>query len=274
MKSPRKIRGLKHMRNRGFVETANYRAFLARWSELLRRGAAEACLMVVEGPPGVGKSQMLTHWATQQSAVFIRATSGMTRVALMRAVLEACCGAQSTAAAKAPTAYEALKREVLARLGECAQSFLAAGDELAVVVDEADHIAGKDTLEALRDLSDTLEMPIILVGMGDLQGRIKKIPHIASRVGQWARLSPAAPAEAAKDFKSLCRRPVDDDLALWVAAASRGLMREMMEAAAAVERAGARLPADTPVTLAAMAGQAIMPNRQAGGMVRVPGKPA
>lgn len=258
------------MRNRAFVETANYRGFLARWSELLRRGAGEACLMVVEGPPGVGKSQMLTHWATQRGAVFVRATTGMSRVALMRAVLDACCGAQSVAAAKAPAAYEPLKREVLGRLGEYAQGFLAEGDELALVVDEADHIAGRETLEALRDLSDTLEMPIILVGMGDLQGRIKKIPHIASRVGQWARLAPANGGDAVKDFRQLCRRPVDDDLAAWIASASHGLMREMMEAAAAVERAGARLPADAPVTLAAMAGQPIMPNRKDGGMLRAP----
>lgn len=255
---------------RKFIETANYKLFLARWAMLGRRGAGEACLMVVEGVPGVGKTAMLSHWATQRGALFVRATAGMRPNALLRAILFACCGAQSAAAAAAPRHYEALKQEVIRRMGDYAQSFIARGDELALVIDEADHIAGMDTLEALRDISDTLEAPIILVGMGQLQDRIKRSPPIASRVGQWVNLARPDVDTATKDFKALCGCLVADDLAAWVAQASGGCMREMMEAAAAVERAAARLKPDEAVALAALAGQALMPDRKHGGMICAP----
>ena len=56
-----------------FVETGNVKRFQTALTALERRGAAEACLMVVDGLPGLGKTTALYRWATQTGAIYVRA---------------------------------------------------------------------------------------------------------------------------------------------------------------------------------------------------------
>lgn len=51
------------MRN-AFVETANVKRFHTALTALERRGAQEACLLVVDGQPGLGKTTALHRWAS------------------------------------------------------------------------------------------------------------------------------------------------------------------------------------------------------------------
>ena len=48
---------------RTFVKTTNASRFLSGVQALNQRGAEEACLVVVDGEPGLGKSAVIQWWA-------------------------------------------------------------------------------------------------------------------------------------------------------------------------------------------------------------------
>ena len=56
-----------------FVNTANVKNFLKGMTALSMRGAREACLMVIDGKPGLGKTRALSFWACRNDCVFVRA---------------------------------------------------------------------------------------------------------------------------------------------------------------------------------------------------------
>lgn len=60
-----------------FVNTANVKNFLKGMTALSMRGAREACLMVIDGKPGLGKTRALSFWACRNDCVFVRAKKRM-----------------------------------------------------------------------------------------------------------------------------------------------------------------------------------------------------
>ena len=48
-----------------FVKTKNVKRFLTGIADLSTRGAQEACLMIVDGQPGLGKTQTVNWWAVR-----------------------------------------------------------------------------------------------------------------------------------------------------------------------------------------------------------------
>lgn len=78
----------------------------------------------------------------------------------------------------------------------CAQ-FAEQGRPL--VVDEADRIAEKNTIEALRDLHDIGQVPILLVGEEHLKRKLaSKHERFHDRVLVWARAMPASDGDLTK----------------------------------------------------------------------------
>lgn len=70
-----------------FITTTNARMFLDSYSKLEQRGAAEACLMVVDGEPGSSKTTTTQWWAVQNQAVFLRAKREWTPAWMLRDLL-------------------------------------------------------------------------------------------------------------------------------------------------------------------------------------------
>ena len=56
-----------------FVETSNYRRFTDALTRLDDRGAEEACMVVVDGKPGLGKTKSMMRWTAQTQLVYLRA---------------------------------------------------------------------------------------------------------------------------------------------------------------------------------------------------------
>lgn len=59
-----------------FVETSNVRSFYAALKRMNERGAVEACMVVVDGKPGLGKTTALSRWVAQTGSVYLRAQKG------------------------------------------------------------------------------------------------------------------------------------------------------------------------------------------------------
>ncbi len=250
-----------------FVETANVRRFQQALGQVERRGAAEACLMVVDGPPGLGKTTVMRHWAAQTGSIYLRAKKEWTPCWFMRELI-------GELGATAPHAFERQFRMALEMLADRQGDAVIAQRPFGIVVDEADHVARNGRImETVRDISDTLELPIVLVGMGRVRDALVRYPQVASRIGQYVRFEPADERDVRALLDGLCEVPVADDLAAYVGRVTRGYTREIKEAIAHIERFGLRNPpadAERGLTLAEMAGQVIVNDRKSGQPIRVP----
>ena len=58
---------------RKFIQTSNVQNFYNSLTGLQERGASEACLIVVDGVPGLGKTHTLTHWVAKSGSIYLRA---------------------------------------------------------------------------------------------------------------------------------------------------------------------------------------------------------
>lgn len=247
---------------RTFVRTSNAARFLTGLEALSRRGAEEACLVVVDGEPGLGKSAVIQWWAVQTGSVFLRAKKEWTPRWMLRELLQ-------ELDEQPEFSFEAMYRQALSALASRAQAAENADQTFGVVIDEVDHISRSSRLlETLRDLSDMLEIPFVLVGMGRVKHHLTRFPQVASRVGQYIEFRPGTVDDAKAMVAALCEVPVRDDLVAFLHTASGGKYREVKEAIAAIERFGRRNPGQT-LGVSEMAGEILLNNRRTGEPIRV-----
>lgn len=240
-----------------FVPTSNSAQFLASFAKLQERGAGEACLMLIEGEPGGGKTTTIEWWAVQTGAVFLRAKAAWQAPWFMRELLGAL--------RKVPEhSFEKMFRQAVGALADEAQAAERDGRVFAVVIDEVDHIArNAKTLETIRDLSDLLEIPFILVGMGRVSRQVTRFPQIASRISQPVEFKPATFDDTALMVRGLCEVDVKGDLVAYLHKVSAGRAREIKEGIAAIERFGRRQPG-REIGMVEMAGQVLLYDRATG----------
>lgn len=247
-----------------FVKTQNAMRFLAGIDRLSRRGAAEACIMVVDGAPGLGKSEVVEWAACQNGWVSVRLNEGATPQWLLRDLL----GRLRVSPAHG---YERMQRQAKDALAMRAAEAARNDETFAIVMDEADHIAASGkTLEAMRDLSDFLEIPFILVGMGRLREALVRFPQVASRIGVFVEFKPAGIEDVSALVKGLCEVPVAPDLIAFLHTASCGLVREIKEGIKNIESFGLR-NSGKEIGCKEMQGKALLNDRKTGSpiMVRV-----
>ncbi|WLT30755.1 AAA family ATPase [Geothrix sp. PMB-07] len=206
---------------RQFVKTSNLRLFLAGLDILERRAAPEASIMVVTSEPGFGKTRTLQWYSTQNAeALYIRAKSGYTRHWFLVELIKELRGI--------PGRSEEMFRDAIKRMQ---------GRPYVLIVDEVEHLlADTRVLEVLRDISDLLETPVVLVGMEQAQAKIARHPQISSRVAHVVQFQPAS----LEDIELTAKTLLDDitlspDLLAEIQRQTKGRMREIMNALATCE---------------------------------------
>jgi DNA transposition AAA+ family ATPase len=249
-----------------FVETRNYHRFMEGMDALDARGSEECRLVVVDGLPGLGKTTILARWATQESCLYLRAKVEWTPYWMMAELL-------AEAAVTPPHGHEARFRACIATLRARMGLARATGAQFAVVIDEADYVSRHSKLvDAIRDLADLAEVPIILVGMGRIRDNLTRHPQTASRISRYVRFEPADLADVEEFLAAKCDVPVAKCLASFVHRATGGFNRELLEAIRSIERFGHRNPPAAPEGLTAreMAGQHLINDRKSGQPIAVP----
>ena len=250
-----------------FVETGNVRRFMAALKTLDERGAVEACMVVVDGKPGLGKTTTLSRWVAQTGSVYLRAQKGWDYSWLIQDLLT-----------ELSVSYQQIrgKRErfarVLQELQIRAEAAMLEDRVFGLVIDECDLVSARsEIMEAIRGVSDVLFMPTILVGMGRLRDNLRRFPQIESRAPHKVEFQPAGLEDVTALIRGRCEVPVAPDLIGFVARLSKGYNREILDAIANIERFGRRMqPGPEGVTLADMAGQKIMASRDTGRDIVVP----
>ena len=244
-----------------FVETSNVREFYASLKKLNERGAEEACMVVVDGKPGLGKTTTLNRWVTQTGSVYLRAQKGWDYGWFVQDLL-----AELSVDPKSIRGKRERFARVLCELQERADRAALRDKTFGIVIDECDLVSSRgEIMEAIRGISDLKFLPTILVGMGTLRDNLRRFPQIESRAPNKVAFTPATIDDARALIVERCEVPVAEELIQYVWRASKGFNREILDAIAHIERFGLRADIDEGgVTLADMAGQPIMTDRVTG----------
>lgn len=248
-----------------FVDTANAKAFASALTTLNERGAVEACMVVVDGPPGLGKTHTMSRWVAQAGSVYVRAQKGWDYGWFIDDLLV-------ELSIHPPRGRRERYRRLMEELAERAARAMLDGRPFGLVVDECDLVSARaEIMEAIRGISDINHLPTILVGMGKLRDNLRRFPQIESRAPRKVQFRPAELADVQALIRGRCEVPVAPDLVEFVHRLSRGYNREIMDAIANIERFGFRMdPGPAGVTLEDMAGQVLMNDRHTGSAILVP----
>jgi DNA transposition AAA+ family ATPase len=239
-----------------FIHTTNTRVFLSKIDEVERRGAQEKCFMVVDGEPGRGKTTTTEWYAVSNNLPFLRAKREWTSQWFLRELLD-------RLAIVPEHGFEKMYRQTVRGLGDRAAAARHNGETFAIIIDEADHIVRSERImETIRDLTDPIETPIILVGMGKINSALTRFPQIASRVSAHAKFEALTLEDTRALISGRAEVEVAPDLTSYLHAMSKGFAREVLEGIGAIERTGRRL--GRPVELKDMEGQTLLNDRGAG----------
>jgi hypothetical protein len=247
-----------------YVLTSNTQRFRGGIDAVERRGASEACLVVVDGLPGRGKSYTAQWFAIRNDVPYLRATREWTPSWFLRALL-------AELRIVPENSFEKMFKQALLALSQRGEHARNNGAFFGVVIDEVDHVVrSSKIMDTIRDLSDLVEVPIILIGMGKVRSALARYPQTASRVAQYVAFEELVPADTRALIAGRCEVAVADDLIDLIHVSAKGYAREVLEAIASVERCCGRL--GRAVTIADMAGQTLLNDRATGRPVTVRGE--
>ena len=209
-----------------FVQISNVNKFMNGMKAVEARGAAEACMMLVVGPPGFGKSNTGMWWATKNDAIFIR--------------VKAACTAHWILADLARSLGLSPQRGNEKVFEQVFQEMTRA--PRPVVVDEIEHAVGShlEALETLRDLSDAIEFPLVFLGRETVKPRLRAQRQIWSRLSSVAEFAAVTVEDVHLCAKELCEVEVAGDLVERVLADAEGRIRQVVKALATIERIAKR----------------------------------
>lgn len=247
------------------VHNRNSEAFLAAIDAIENRGAAEACLMIVDGEPGLGKSAFAQWWTVNTQSIYLRARKEWTPPCMMRDML-------ASMGIIPLNSFEKMYTQARERLMLLADEAMREKRSFGVVIDEVDHISRKGRLlETLRDLSDDLEIPFILIGMGKVRHNLVRFPQVASRVGQYVGFEPIDLMETIKLTEKIQNITISKELIAFLHQTTRGRLREIKEGLQAFERFAVRNRRDK-LSLKDMVGQTLFMCRKTGRPIKVVAK--
>lgn len=226
------------------VKTSNYERFRTAITAVERRGAPEACMLLVAGAPGMSKSIIVNRWAVETKAVYLRAKVNWTPSDFLKEVAEL-LGLDAGGR----------KKDVFARVvGAIGRQ------QCPLIVDEVQHCLdhGAKTLEAVRDISDLTETIVVLVAGEDrVQAKIARYPQIASRIARVVEIGPSTAADIEKACRELSEVEIGADLAAEIHRQTGGRMRDVINAIAHVEQ-DAKRNGKKKAVLADYAGKALV----------------
>jgi DNA transposition AAA+ family ATPase len=209
-----------------FVKNANYRRFMTGITRIERRGAEESSLILVYGPPGVGKTRTVNHYGAMTDAITVPGMHGM-NVAYVRDCLKDASGIDIRGRWAESKALKEFFREY----------------RYPIIFDEAQHgLTDKGAcIEYLRAITDHAEVPLVLVCHTSEAKRFSKHDHQATRIGVVCELEIATLEDCAQYIDELAEVEIAADLRAEIHRQSNGRYRLMKDAVTTVEQYAAKM---------------------------------
>lgn len=154
------------MRN-SLIKTRNVKRFISLMDNLQKAPSNVSKMALVYGAFGLGKSQTIMWWVTNNDAIYVRCNHNISPRWLLSEIVKE---------------LDEVPCYTSQRLFEQIEEKLKYNPKI-LVVDEIDYLfSNKHTIETLRDIHDKLGIPILLVGMELADKKLQKYGHINDRI--------------------------------------------------------------------------------------------
>jgi DNA transposition AAA+ family ATPase len=196
----------------GIAQIGNLALCNIALSRALDRSANLPGLVCFYGPSGWGKSMSANYIANSSRAYYIQAKSVWTKKHFLKSVLfEMGIKAAGTVSDMADQVAEEL-----------------AASNRPLIIDEMDHLVDRNAVELVRDIYESSQSAILLIGEESLPGKLKAWERFHGRVLAWVAAQPVNLADARKLAEIYCRAVwIDDDLLNRVVELSHGSVRRV-----------------------------------------------
>lgn len=149
------------------IKTRNVKRFISLMDNLQKAPSNVSKMALVYGAFGLGKSQTIMWWVTNNDAVYIRCNHNISPRWLLSEIVKE---------------LDEVPCYTSQRLFEQIEEKLKYNPKI-LVVDEIDYLfSNKHTIETLRDIHDKLGIPVLLVGMELADKKLQKYGHINDRI--------------------------------------------------------------------------------------------
>ena len=164
------------------------------------------------GPSGWGKTSAAAYSAHQHQAYYVECKSSWTKKALLIAMLT------EMGVMPATTVYQ--------MTDQIAEQLVLSGRPL--IIDEFDHIVQKNAVEIVRDVYESSNAPILLIGEERLEGNLRRWERFHNRILDWIPAQPASLRDAQHLRGLYCTRShIEDDLLVRIVEISKGAARRI-----------------------------------------------
>lgn len=167
----------------GVADTANLGLCDIALERAIDRTGSLPGMVCMYGPSGFGKSVAATHVACRRRAYYIQAKSVWSRRHTLVAILHE-MGVQPG------------KATIPQMLDMVAQELALSGRPL--IVDEMDHLVDRNVVELIRDIYESSQAAILLIGEEQLPNKLKKWERFHGRILSWVPAQPVTLEDAAK----------------------------------------------------------------------------
>lgn len=199
-----------------YVKTKNQERLTAGVWTMENKGSDSACLMFLNGDPGVGKTREVDHWGAKNGAVFIRGHVGMTLTGLRWSL------SHQLGLPKFRNSSEEMQAQIAA-LAEGRHTIIF--DEAQFGLSMRQQGAAAAGIEYLRLIGEAARIFVILVCHSSETAGFTRHAHISTRISYNCKLYHADLEDTTKFINELCDVSVDDAVAKVVFEQSGGRFR-------------------------------------------------
>lgn len=164
----------------GLADIANIHNCSIALERAMSRSHSLPGLVCFYGPSGWGKSISAAWVANAQRAHYVQARSTWTRKHTLQAILQA-IGVKPSG--------------TIAEMSEqIAEDLALSGRPL--IIDEMDHLVAHGSVELIRDIYESSNAAILLIGEEGLPSKLKRYERFHGRVLSWVQAAPVSMADA------------------------------------------------------------------------------
>jgi len=178
-------------------------------------------MAIVYGASGLGKTTAIAWLSGQVGGAFIEASSNWTPYSMLKDI----SGELGATPMRSAKSTEDLVIERLEQSGR------------PLFIDEADRLTDNSRLlETLRTIHDKAGIPVVLIGMENLDKKLSKYEQLSSRLAKKLQFKPCDINDAKLVAETCCEIAVSDDLIQEVHGKAKGSLRRIIVELAKIEQ--------------------------------------
>lgn len=198
-----------------FAALKNVVSMMALAQRLQDRGAHLPGIGVLHGFSGYGKTYAAIYASNRTGAIRVEVGDSWTKKTLLIAIL------RELGEPRPRGTIPSLTEEVILRLAEPGHPPL--------IIDEADKLADKGMLELVREIHESAQVPVILIGEEALPQKIGRFERVDNRVLEWVQAQPCDLEDTRKLADIFCRKiAIAEDLLEEIRIQSQGKARRIV----------------------------------------------